>query len=214
MVVPAVLTTCQKMRMEHCGKPLRAAGETGPADAGSAAGASRAPTAGRCPVGSSAAGSSPPRSDSARLAALANPARSSAAATANSVLDNWPSELESARVNVAVLLSVLTSARSRGSHADVAEWKSHSATMHTKTMISALVVRIVGGRACHAAADALQDGGRAELARPPGVKMSVERATTADGLNNTDRRNTLSRIITRYTRVYAGPGTKKRLSRK
>ena len=92
---------------------------------------------------SSAAGSSPPRSDSARLAALANPARSSAAATANSVLDNWPSELESARVNVAVLLSVLTSARSRGSHADVAEWKSHSATMHTKTMISAFVVRIL-----------------------------------------------------------------------
>ena len=39
MVVPAVLTTCQKMRMEHCGKPLRAAGEAGPADAGSAAGA-------------------------------------------------------------------------------------------------------------------------------------------------------------------------------
>ena len=143
MVVPAVLTTCQKMRMEHCGKPLRAAGETGPVDAGSAAGASRAPTAGRCPAGSSAAGSSPPRSDSARLAALANPARSSAAATANSVLDNWPSELESARVNVAVLLSVLTSARSRGSHADVAEWKSHSATMHTKTMISAFVVRIL-----------------------------------------------------------------------
>ena len=55
-------------------------------------------------------------------------------------------------MNVAVLLSVLTSARSRGSHADVAEWKSHSATMHTKTMISALVVRICfGGRACHAA---------------------------------------------------------------
>ena len=157
MVVPAVLTTCQKMRMEHCGKPLRAAGETGPVDAGSAAGASRAPTAGRCPAGSSAAGSSPPRSDSARLAALANPARSSAAATANSVLDNWPSELESARVNVAVLLSVLTSARSRGSHADVAEWKSHSATMHTKTMISAFVVRIFCFcRACHAAADALQ----------------------------------------------------------
>ena len=45
-------------------------------------------------------------------------------------------------MNVAVLLSVLTSARSRGSHADVAEWKSHSATMHTKTMISAFVVRI------------------------------------------------------------------------
>ena len=137
MVVPAVFTTCQKMRMEHCGKPLRAAGETGPVDA------SRAPTAGRCPAGSSAAGSSPPRSDSARLAALANPSRSSAAATANSALDNWPSELESARVNVAVLLSVLTSARSRGSHADVAEWKSHSATMHTKTMITAFVVRIL-----------------------------------------------------------------------
>ena len=51
--------------------------------------------------------------------------------------------MESARVNVAVLLSVLTSARSRGSHADVAEWKSHSATMHTKTMISAFVVRIL-----------------------------------------------------------------------
>ena len=46
-------------------------------------------------------------------------------------------------MNVAVLLSVLTSARSRGSHADVAEWKSHSATMHTKTMISAFVVRIL-----------------------------------------------------------------------
>ena len=148
MVVPAVLTTCQKMRMEHCGKPLRAAGETGPADAGSAAGASRAPTAGRCPVGSSAAGSSPPRSDSARLAALANPARSSAAATANSVLDNCPSELESARANVAVLLSVLTSARSRGSHADVAEWKSHSATMHTKTMISGSA--LLFAPCCHA----------------------------------------------------------------
>ena len=46
-------------------------------------------------------------------------------------------------MNVAVLLSVLTSARSRGSHADVAEWKSHSATMHTKTMITAFVVRIL-----------------------------------------------------------------------
>ena len=84
MVVPAVLTTCQKTRMEHCGKPLGAAGETGPADAG----ASRAPTAGRCAAGSSPAGSSPPCSDSARLAALANPARNSAAATANSVRDN------------------------------------------------------------------------------------------------------------------------------
>jgi hypothetical protein len=84
MVVPAVLTTCQKTRMEHCGKPLGAAGETGLADAG----ASRAPAAGRCAAVSSPAGSSPPRSDSARLAALANPARSSAAATANSLRDN------------------------------------------------------------------------------------------------------------------------------
>ena len=45
-------------------------------------------------------------------------------------------------MNVAVLLSVLTSARSRGSHADVAERKSHSATMQTNTMMSAFVVRI------------------------------------------------------------------------
>ena len=45
-------------------------------------------------------------------------------------------------MNVAVLLSVLTSARSRGSHADVAERKSHSATMHTNTMMSAFVVRM------------------------------------------------------------------------
>lgn len=57
-------------------------------------------------------------------------------------------------MNVAVLLSVLTSARSRGSHADVAERKSHSATMHTNTMMSAFVVRMFTV-SCRCAARAL-----------------------------------------------------------
>ena len=49
--------------------------------------------------------------------------------------------MESARVNVAVLLSVRIRARSRGSHAEVAERKSHIATMHAHTMMRAVVVR-------------------------------------------------------------------------
>ena len=58
-------------------------------------------------------------------------------------------------MNVAVLLSVLTSARSRGSHADVAERKSHSATMHTNTMMSAFVVRMFTVESSRCAARAL-----------------------------------------------------------